>query len=134
MANRFRKIFLFSAYIFLVASPIPCFAYYEDRDWDYHGSGRDHPYSQYIDRANYVGYADYTRFKLDYFDESLPPVSPLPTTLPANQPVEFIVNIPNRNGGYIAVVIKQSGNGYIGPKGEYYPEFPKIFQLELIYG
>jgi hypothetical protein len=114
---------LFSAFSLLVMCPAVSFAW-EDGDWDYHGSGRDHPYSAYIDRANYVGYADYADFKLDYVEE--PP--------PIVQPEEFTVNIPNHHGGYTAVVIKRTGNGYTGPQGEYYPEFPKVFQLEIIYG
>lgn len=44
------------------------------------------------------------------------------------------VNIPNNRGGYTAVTLKKSGNGFIGPQGEYYPEFPKVAQLVIIYG
>jgi hypothetical protein len=43
------------------------------------------------------------------------------------------VNIPNSQGGYIPVIIKKSGKGYIGPQGEYYPEFPKVAQLKALY-
>lgn len=46
----------------------------------------------------------------------------------------FTINIPNKKGGYTAVTLKRSGNGYIGPQGEFYPEFPKVYQLEVIYG
>jgi hypothetical protein len=46
----------------------------------------------------------------------------------------FTINIPNNKGGYTAVTLKRSGNGYIGPQGEFYPEFPKVSQLEVIYG
>jgi len=104
-------------------------------DWNYHGSGRDHPYSAYIDRYNYVGPADYAMFKFGYADE--PPVIPVPPIPIANPPVkpgEYVVNIPNRLGGFNAVVITKSGDGYKGPNGEYYPEFPKIFQLQMKYG
>src|ERR1700691_3305043 len=30
------------------------------------------------------------------------------------------INVPNSSGGYTAVVLKRSGNGYIGPQGEFY--------------
>ena len=44
------------------------------------------------------------------------------------------VNIPNDKGGSNAVVLKPSGKGYVGPQGEFYSEFPKISQLQLMYG
>ena len=44
------------------------------------------------------------------------------------------VNIPNDKGGYNAVVLKPSGKGYVGPQGEFYSEFPKISQLQVMYG
>jgi len=46
----------------------------------------------------------------------------------------FTVNIPNAQGGYTAVVIQQSGTGYVGPQGEYYPQFPSVAQLQAMYG
>jgi len=46
----------------------------------------------------------------------------------------FTINIPNAKGGFTAVTLKKSGNGYIGPQGEFYPEFPKVSQLKVIYG
>ncbi len=46
----------------------------------------------------------------------------------------FTINIPNNKGGYTAVVLKKSGNGYIGPQGEFYSEFPKVSQLRMMYG
>ncbi len=44
------------------------------------------------------------------------------------------VNVPNSNGGYTAVVLKRSGNGYIGPQGEYYDQVPSTEQLQAMYG
>jgi len=44
------------------------------------------------------------------------------------------INIPNDKGGYTAVTLKKSGNGYIGPQGEFYPDFPKVSQLKVVYG
>ena len=46
----------------------------------------------------------------------------------------FTINIPNDKGSYTAVIIKRSGNGYTGPQGEFYPEFPKVSQLKVMYG
>jgi hypothetical protein len=45
----------------------------------------------------------------------------------------FTVNIPNNRGGYTAVILRKSGNGFIGPQGEFYPDFPKVEQLKLMY-
>ena len=45
----------------------------------------------------------------------------------------YTVNIPNQRGEYIPVVIKRSGNGFVGPQGEFYPEFPKVEQLMAMY-
>lgn len=44
------------------------------------------------------------------------------------------VNVPNSNGGYTAVVLKRSGNGYVGPQGEYYDQVPATAQLQAMYG
>jgi len=46
----------------------------------------------------------------------------------------FTINIPNDKGGYTAVTLKKSGNGYVGPQGEFYPNFPTVYQLKIIYG
>jgi hypothetical protein len=46
----------------------------------------------------------------------------------------FPVNVPNNNGGYTAVIIKKSGNGFVGPQGEYYTTFPSVTQLKAMYG
>jgi hypothetical protein len=60
-----------------------------------------------------------------------PPAPPAP--VPVMQDT-FTVNVPNNNGGYSSVVIKKSGNGFVGPQGEFYPEFPKVSQLKVMYG
>jgi len=44
------------------------------------------------------------------------------------------VNVPNSNGGYTAVVLRRSGNGYVGPQGEYYDQVPAVAQLQVMYG
>jgi hypothetical protein len=67
---------------------------------------------------------------------------PVTTTVVTASPVSVTessdnvinVNIPNDRGGYTTVVIKRSGKGFVGPQGEFYPEFPKVSQLKLMYG
>ena len=66
------------------------------------------------------------------------PVSPASTqvtVVPAasNTDEMYTLNIPNDKGGYAAVTIKRSGNGFTGPQGEFYAEFPKVAQLRAMY-
>ena len=135
MEKKLKKIILLSAFSILLLS-----ASYGDEGWDYYGSGRDHPLSAYVDRRTYVGYADYAPIEPEYIDGPLvlnsataPSVISAPA-VPSPQPDQYSVNIPNVHGGYNVVVIKQSGEGFVGPQGEYYPEFPKVFQLQMKYG
>jgi hypothetical protein len=66
---------------------------------------------------------------------ALPVATMPPTTIDQGTPDgSYTVNIANPQGGYIAVIIKKSGNGFVGPQGEYYPEFPKVAQLQAMYG
>ena len=44
------------------------------------------------------------------------------------------VNIPNSRGGYTSVTLRRSGNGFVGPQGEYYPDYPSVEQLRTMYG
>jgi len=64
------------------------------------------------------------------------PVSSQPAPVPAAPSTgQYSLNIPNSDGTtYTTVVINQKGNGYVGPQGEYYPEFPKVEQLKAMYG
>ena len=67
------------------------------------------------------------------------PVIVDPVTVSANVAGEqdsqaFTVNIPKVAGGYTAVIVKRSGAGFVGPQGEFYPEFPKVSQLQVMYG
>ena len=73
--------------------------------------------------------------------EPPPPVQPVvvaqtasvvPTTTYSGDTVT--VNVTNLSGGYTAVVLKRSGNGYIGPQGEFYNEVPSTAQLQAMYG
>jgi hypothetical protein len=69
-------------------------------------------------------------------DNQAQSAAPVITTVgPESGPADsFTINIPNSKGGYTAVTLKKSGNGYIGPQGEYYTVFPKVSQLEVMYG
>ena len=44
------------------------------------------------------------------------------------------ISIPNNSGGYTSVVLRRSGNGYVGPQGEYYDQVPSTTQLQAMYG
>jgi len=44
------------------------------------------------------------------------------------------INIPNSRGGYTPITLLKQSNGYVGPQGEYYPTFPTVEQLRLLYG
>jgi hypothetical protein len=46
----------------------------------------------------------------------------------------YPVNVPNNSGGYVTVVIKRSGHGFMGPQGEFYRQFPAVTQLKVMYG
>ena len=59
-------------------------------------------------------------------------VSEVPTTTYVGDTVT--VNVANSNGGYTAIVLKRSGNGYVGPQGEYYDQIPTTAQLQAMYG
>lgn len=138
MLNRSKRIILFSVFALLLISPSTSFAwrdygYYGNGYWVYHGSGRDYPYSDYVDDYYNPGYADIPMTQADYINDDLF-IKKVATPPVISAPDQFIVNIPNKNGGFTPIVIKRSRNGFIGPQGEYYPEFPKVFQLEIMYG
>ena len=44
-----------------------------------------------------------------------------------------VVNVPNPNGSYIPVTLQKYSDGYIGPRGEYYADYPTIEQLKAMY-
>jgi len=58
---------------------------------------------------------------------------PAPAPTPVYAQDSFPVNIPNNSGGFSTVVIKKSGNGYVGPQGEFYASFPTVAQLKAMY-
>lgn len=51
-----------------------------------------------------------------------------------NSPASFTINIPKINGEYVPVILTRSGNGFIGPQGEFYAQFPAVSLLGVIYG
>jgi hypothetical protein len=59
-------------------------------------------------------------------------ISPVQITTTSTD--DITLNIPNAAGGYTSVMIKSSGKGFIGPQGEFYPEFPRVSALKVIYG
>jgi len=63
-----------------------------------------------------------------------PPQAVISQPAPVYGQDTFPVNIPNNSGGYTSVVIRRSGNGYVGPQGEYYATFPTVAQLRVMYG
>jgi len=149
MLNGSKKVIFFALLIICPATSYAWHDYSNYGEWDYYGSGRDHAYSAYIDRHYYVGPADYVTIQPDYIEGPLvisnapgpvitpvpaPVITQVPAPLPSAQGDQFTINIPNARGGFNAVVIKKSGDGFVGPQGEYYPEFPKIFQLQTKYG
>ncbi len=91
-------------------------------------------------------YYVYTRYGYQVVPQPVVVIQPtIQTTTVASAPVTaavgtaansddvFTVNIPNDKGGYTAVIIKKSGNGFVGPQGEFYGEFPKVSQLKAMY-
>lgn len=56
-----------------------------------------------------------------------------PAVTTTGSPDSFTVNIPNNRGGYTALVLKKTENGFIGPQGEFYRDFPRVDQLKLMY-
>jgi hypothetical protein len=45
-----------------------------------------------------------------------------------------VVNITNSNGSITPVILRRSGNVWIGPKGEQYMAMPTVEQLKPVYG
>lgn len=46
----------------------------------------------------------------------------------------FVINIPNAKASYTTVTLRRFKDGFIGPQGEFYSEFPTVEQLRVIYG
>lgn len=56
------------------------------------------------------------------------------TKITGNIDETYTINIPNEEtGGYTEVTLKRIDKGFIGPQGEFYPEFPRVEQLKVMY-
>ncbi|MBN1688433.1 MAG: hypothetical protein JW893_04975 [Candidatus Omnitrophica bacterium] len=44
-----------------------------------------------------------------------------------------VVNVPNPNGSFMPVTLQKFSDGYVGPKGEFYPDYPTLDQLKAMY-
>ena len=51
-----------------------------------------------------------------------------------NDATTTVVNITNSNGSITPVILRRSGNMWIGPKGEQYMSMPTVEQLKPVYG
>jgi hypothetical protein len=60
--------------------------------------------------------------------------APVIVQAPSQYPETSTINIPNSRGGYTSVTLRRSGGGFVGPQGEYYPNYPSVEQLRLMYG
>jgi hypothetical protein len=86
----------------------------------------------------YVNNGTYYIYTHNGYQVVSPPV--VQTAMPVIQAPEavvsedsYTVNIPNNNGSLTSVIIKRSGNGFVGPQGEFYSDFPKVAQLKAMY-
>jgi len=137
MITKIKKIIL----VICLFLSLSCPSWANDHGWDWYGSGRDRPYSEYVDNYYAVGSPSYPGshvedlYPSDMVLSAVPPPPGLPPPIMPQTPIpgEYAVNIPNRTGGFNTVIIKKSGEGFVGPKGEYYPEFPKVWQLQMKY-
>ena len=79
----------------------------------------------------YDGNTYYTQYANGGYVVVQPPAQALPQA-----PVQetLTINIPNSRNGYTSVTLRRSGNGFIGPQGEYYPGSPTVNQLSALYG
>ncbi|MFH0984079.1 MAG: DUF6515 family protein [Candidatus Omnitrophota bacterium] len=66
-------------------------------------------------------------------------VTPPPSVVSSNAPAveapekTVVVTVPNPNGSYIPVTLQKYSDGYVGPNGEFYPDYPTIDQLKAMY-
>jgi len=61
-------------------------------------------------------------------------ITPAPVTAPAvPSNGNFDIYVPNSDGTYTLVTLKQTDKGYIGPQGELYPEHPTVEKLKVLY-
>ncbi|HRK62536.1 MAG TPA: DUF6515 family protein [Candidatus Omnitrophota bacterium] len=44
-----------------------------------------------------------------------------------------VINVPNANGSYMPITLQKYSDGYTGPNGEFYPDYPTVEQLKAMY-
>ena len=85
---------------------------------------------------------DYYYYNSAYYVKELqgytvvtPPPSVVSSNAPAVEAPEktVVVTVPNPNGSYIPVTLQKYSDGYVGPNGEFYPDYPTIDQLKAMY-
>lgn len=89
--------------------------------------------SVYLGGVPYYHYRDtyYQRLGTQYVIVTPPPT---PMTIQSSSDDQtFTLQILNSKGGYTPVAIQRSGQGFVGPQGEYYAVFPKVSQLKVMY-
>lgn len=87
----------------------------------------------YVNNGSYYLYTPYGYQAVPAPAAAVIPAAQAPQTV-ANAESSFTVNVPNAKGGYTAVIITRSSTGFIGPQGEFYAQFPKVSQLQVMYG
>jgi len=65
---------------------------------------------------------------------NLVPTVNITTREVAVEPATVTVWITNSNGSQTSVSLRKSGPGFIGPRGEWYPNMPTNEQLRMVYG
>ena len=66
--------------------------------------------------------------------EALTPPQASITVSPDSSDETIIVNVKNSAGAIVPVALKRTDKGFLGPNGEIYPDFPKLKQLQALYG
>ncbi len=150
MKNLTKATFLALGFLTVLTLPSTSFA-----DWDRHhrGHGGYHHsgfYASYRDNHHpFIGFnfsvGPYRTYYKGTYVAAPAPVIYQPVYVDQTPPVVvqyqqsstggyLAVNVPNKRGGYTTVQLKRISNGFLGPQGEYYSEFPTIGQLQAIYG
>lgn len=129
-----KTMSLLSTLIFLSLISSPTFAYNGYHYWPSHSSLRFGFFPTYHERIIVVPEPVQTRtvYVERPAQEEEPIVLTMPTTTTSTK--KFIVNIPNKKkNGYCSVTITKTKSGYLGPQGEFYPDFPAVDQLQEMY-
>jgi len=154
MLNTIKILMTLLVFTLLISQPTPSYAWEHGHQGHstghgYHEHGFYHSHFglgfNYAPIAYYDPYYYSSYYYPNYYTPGelvSPPVvetpevvaQPSTTVVTTDTDDSFTINIPNSVGGYTSVVIKRSGDGFIGPQGEYYSVFPKISQLKVMYG